>query len=371
MPNVTPNYNLTKPLETEFYDIGVQNDNMDTIDEVLADKVDKVTGKGLSTNDYTTEEKNKLAGIQAGAQVNAVTSVAGKTGAVTLTKSDVGLANVDAPDDGYVQIGNGADASSSGGQVAIGQDAYAESNGIAIGDEATVFSNNGITVGGEAHTEYGGISVGYKATSGSGVSIGKNTLACSGVAIGDGAWVGMSINDSINAIQLGTGTNNTDGTFQVYSYQLLDASGMVPHGRIGQSGTWTPKIVSSTANAPTITYNRQDGDWVRIGNIVWCNFTIWMASYSKGSADGSIVLGGLPFTPYGGLGRNIDGVTLPAYINPASGIAAYEFRKAETNGIALIKRSAGGGGLYCKYASDGSIFNNNTEFAGSLCYRIA
>ena len=31
----------------------------------LAEKVDKVTGKGLSTNDYTTTEKNKLAGIPA------------------------------------------------------------------------------------------------------------------------------------------------------------------------------------------------------------------------------------------------------------------------------------------------------------------
>jgi hypothetical protein len=58
-------------------------------------KVDKVTGKGLSTNDYTTAEKNKLAGIEAGAQVNTVTSVAGKTGAVTVSKSDVGLGNVD------------------------------------------------------------------------------------------------------------------------------------------------------------------------------------------------------------------------------------------------------------------------------------
>lgn len=36
----------------------------------LDNKVDKVPGKGLSTNDYTTTEKNKLAGIQAGAQVN-------------------------------------------------------------------------------------------------------------------------------------------------------------------------------------------------------------------------------------------------------------------------------------------------------------
>ena len=29
----------------------------------LEGKVDKVTGKGLSTNDYTTAEKNKLAGL--------------------------------------------------------------------------------------------------------------------------------------------------------------------------------------------------------------------------------------------------------------------------------------------------------------------
>ena len=33
-------------------------------------KVDKVSGKGLSTNDYTTNEKNKLAGIEAGAEEN-------------------------------------------------------------------------------------------------------------------------------------------------------------------------------------------------------------------------------------------------------------------------------------------------------------
>jgi nitrogen fixation protein len=33
-------------------------------------KVDKVTGKGLSTEDYTTAEKSKLAGIAAGAEVN-------------------------------------------------------------------------------------------------------------------------------------------------------------------------------------------------------------------------------------------------------------------------------------------------------------
>ncbi len=37
--------------------------------------VEKETGKGLSTNDYTTTEKNKLSGIESGAEVNAIETV--------------------------------------------------------------------------------------------------------------------------------------------------------------------------------------------------------------------------------------------------------------------------------------------------------
>ena len=51
---------------------------------LLALKVNKETGKGLSTNDYTTAEKQKLSGIESGAQVNTVTSVNGQTGDVTI-----------------------------------------------------------------------------------------------------------------------------------------------------------------------------------------------------------------------------------------------------------------------------------------------
>ena len=48
-------------------------DNQDVADvltEAVGKKVDKVDGKDLSTNDYTTEEKEKLAGIAQGAEVN-------------------------------------------------------------------------------------------------------------------------------------------------------------------------------------------------------------------------------------------------------------------------------------------------------------
>ena len=41
----------------------------------VANKVDKVDGKGLSTNDYTTAEKTKLSGIEAEAEVNIIGTV--------------------------------------------------------------------------------------------------------------------------------------------------------------------------------------------------------------------------------------------------------------------------------------------------------
>ena len=68
----------------------VLDDVTENVQSQIDNKVNKVTGKGLSTEDYTTTEKTKLSGIEEGAQKNTVTSVAGKTGAVTLAASDVG-----------------------------------------------------------------------------------------------------------------------------------------------------------------------------------------------------------------------------------------------------------------------------------------
>lgn len=50
--------------------VSTHNSSTTAHNTLFNDKVDKVTGKGLSTNDYTTTEKNKLGGIEAGAQKN-------------------------------------------------------------------------------------------------------------------------------------------------------------------------------------------------------------------------------------------------------------------------------------------------------------
>lgn len=57
-----------------------------TLQANIDGKVDRVTGKGLSTNDYTTDEKTKLEGVAAGAQVNVIETV--KVNGVALTPAD-------------------------------------------------------------------------------------------------------------------------------------------------------------------------------------------------------------------------------------------------------------------------------------------
>ena len=50
-------------------------DALSDIASLQTQKVDKIADKGLSTNDYTTAEKNKLSSIEAGAEVNAPNTV--------------------------------------------------------------------------------------------------------------------------------------------------------------------------------------------------------------------------------------------------------------------------------------------------------
>ena len=56
----------------------ITNDVADALSNIASlqtQKVDKIADKGLSTNDYTTAEKNKLSSIEAGAEVNAPNTV--------------------------------------------------------------------------------------------------------------------------------------------------------------------------------------------------------------------------------------------------------------------------------------------------------
>ena len=69
--------------------------------DALALKVDKVTGKGLSTNDYTTAEKTKLSGIAEGAtkvEIDSTLSTAGKAADAKKTGDEISQLKSDLSD---------------------------------------------------------------------------------------------------------------------------------------------------------------------------------------------------------------------------------------------------------------------------------
>lgn len=75
MATYTEHYNLKKPQPSEYYAIADFNGNADVIDDELFKKVDKVSGKGLSTNDYTNADKSIVDGV--------TSALAGKVDKVT------------------------------------------------------------------------------------------------------------------------------------------------------------------------------------------------------------------------------------------------------------------------------------------------
>ena len=70
-------------------------------------KVDKVEGKGLSSNDYTSDEKTKLEGIAAGAQVNVIETI--KVNGTALVPTDKAV-NISVPTGALASKDNVAEA---------------------------------------------------------------------------------------------------------------------------------------------------------------------------------------------------------------------------------------------------------------------
>lgn len=138
--------------------------------------------------------------------------------------------------------GNGASASSGG---AAGNGASSEAGG-AVGNMAD--TDDGFAGGNHSKADNGGGAAGANAKTNAGGAVGLGAMAYNyGGAVGNGAIAGEGFSGGYNAkaatmegysqryidaIQLGTGTNQNEKTLQVYNYQLLDANGKIPAGRL-------------------------------------------------------------------------------------------------------------------------------------------
>lgn len=122
--------------------------------------------------------------------------------------------------------GGGNASSTSGGAVGFGSNS---TRGGAVGWNASTTDGGAIGVG--ARTTTGG-AVGSSSDASTGGAVGRGAVTSAGFAGGYDAKA-MDVDENpIDAVQLGTGTNSTAKTLQVYDYQLMDASGQIPEARM-------------------------------------------------------------------------------------------------------------------------------------------
>lgn len=191
------------------------------VDTALAGKVDKVAGKGLSTNDFTTEEKTKLAGLEN----TVLESTTGQSTTAGMTQKAITDMIYSNKDSGTVRIGStavqggvysvaiGTGSYTTGGYggVAIGHTAKAKAAyGIAIGDSNIgTDAANGITIGDHSEVlSYGAVSIGAAAK----IPSNANGSVAIGMCSGSGATAPGMVDIS---------STNTSYGYNSTNYRLL------------------------------------------------------------------------------------------------------------------------------------------------------
>ena len=205
----------------EFYD-------KDQIDAELGEKVDKEEGKGLSTEDFTTAEKTKLDGIEAGAQKNTVTSVAGKTGAVTLAKGDVGLGSVVNTGDSDTPVSGGTTKFTTGG-------AYTELNKKVDKQTGKGLSTNDFTTA--EKTKLSGIATGAQVNVLEGVQVNGSDLPINDkkVNVDLSSFITKNVDDLVNYYTKSLTYSKTEVNDLISSIQTIQIVVVAELPQTGQS----------------------------------------------------------------------------------------------------------------------------------------
>lgn len=118
--------------------------------------------------------------------------------------------------------------------------------GFIGGLNAALLSTGGAAVGAGAKASKGlaggknasateGAAIGSEASASHGVAAGRHAKTLHGAALGDGAKTVDEEGNPITAVQLGEGTNSDPNTFQVFSYQMMDADGHIPPERLNDA----------------------------------------------------------------------------------------------------------------------------------------
>lgn len=171
------------------------------VDDQLSGKVDKVSGKGLSTNDYTTAEKNKLAGIAAGAQENLVNDVQLNSTSIVNSSKIANLTITEGQTDGTIRV-NGTDIAVHG----LGSAAYANTTAFDASGAADSAETNAKSYTDDREAAIRGTGTGADTETLTSLRSSIDALG------GSGGSIATQINNAIDDLDVATATKSATGT---------------------------------------------------------------------------------------------------------------------------------------------------------------
>ena len=297
------------------------------INSALGNKVDKVSGKGLSTNDFTTAEKEKLAGITAGAtkvtvdsalsgtSTNPVqnkvinTALAGKVGSV-----ETGSAN------GTISV-DGTDIAVKG----LGSAAYTNSNAYATAAQGTA-AGTALQSLSKTDGTYVKLTVGKNGTAGS-IAVNDAAIGTALNAKADASTVPTKLSDLTNDTGFITDDDIPEGAAASTTDPLMDG-----------------EVAVGTSNAFARGDHRHPSDTSKQDVIT---------STNKLSAD--LIADGTTNKAYTATEKNkLAGIATGAEVNVVKSVNT----TAGTSGINLSNTN----GTLDVTISAGSVANGNTNF---------
>ena len=193
---------------------------INSIVTLLSQKVDKVNGKGLSANDYTDEEKEKLINLPAKTELDS--DLEGKQDKLVFD-SEPTYNSDNSVTSGVIKgaLDGKVDKQTDNGGFVGGKDAKSVKQGVAIGYKSET-RDSGVAIGALSSSLKHGSAVGYGSyVTGNGGAVGMYAVTGHGFAGGESARTVSSSGMAIDAVQLGNGANSNEFTMQVYDYQLL------------------------------------------------------------------------------------------------------------------------------------------------------
>jgi hypothetical protein len=126
---------------------------------------------------------------------------------------------------------------------------------------------------------------------------------------------------------------------------------------------FTPYFLPSTGSFGSITYSRQRGKYVRVGNFVYISVQISLSALTVGTAADGLVIRGLPY----------DGESISIAVDMAPISLAYGWTSAPAAGVVT---TSGGAPLIALYKANGSFVSVSDMDSGdsnlinlNICHR--